>query len=213
MHDAKEGEHRIYMKITGMMVQILIDMAPEYREYVVLENRKASNLCAGTTCYIWDVAIKPPILYQFQSDLEAKGFVFNPYDPCVANKIVNKKQQTIRFHVDDLVSSHMNPKVNDKFAKWLNMRYGLIKACTVVRGKIHRYHEMTLNFLVNGKLKICMDDYVKIMFKDFPIKFIKDSKQEPPAGNDLLQAGKGKSLSAEYRKIMSLRELFWISIQ
>ncbi|CAJ1951080.1 unnamed protein product [Cylindrotheca closterium] len=40
MPEAKEGEDRIYMKITGMMVQILIDMAPEYRKYVVLENRK-----------------------------------------------------------------------------------------------------------------------------------------------------------------------------
>ncbi|CAJ1952761.1 unnamed protein product [Cylindrotheca closterium] len=35
MAEAKEGEDRIYMKITGMMAQILIDMAPEYREYVV----------------------------------------------------------------------------------------------------------------------------------------------------------------------------------
>ncbi|CAJ1956240.1 unnamed protein product [Cylindrotheca closterium] len=40
MPDAKEGEDRVYMKITGMMVQILIDMAPEYRKYVVLENGK-----------------------------------------------------------------------------------------------------------------------------------------------------------------------------
>ncbi|CAJ1945858.1 unnamed protein product [Cylindrotheca closterium] len=81
MPEAKEREDRIYMKITGMMVQILIDMAPEY-------------------CY-----------------LEAKGFVFNPYDPCVAKKVVDEKQQTIRFHVDDLMSSHMDPKVNDKFAE------------------------------------------------------------------------------------------------
>ncbi|CAJ1929729.1 unnamed protein product [Cylindrotheca closterium] len=36
----KEGEDRVYMKITGMMVQILIDMAPEYRKNIVLENRK-----------------------------------------------------------------------------------------------------------------------------------------------------------------------------
>ncbi|CAJ1950422.1 unnamed protein product [Cylindrotheca closterium] len=40
MPEAKEGENCIYMKITGMMVQILIDMAPGYREYVVLENGK-----------------------------------------------------------------------------------------------------------------------------------------------------------------------------
>ncbi|CAJ1959417.1 unnamed protein product [Cylindrotheca closterium] len=192
MPEAKEGEDRIYMKITGMMVQILIDMAPEYCEYVVLENG---------------------------NDLEAKGFVFNPYDPCVANKVVDEKQQTIRFHVDDLMSSHMDPKVNDEFAKWLNMRYGSIKVCTIVRGKIHRYLGMTLDFSVKGKLKSRMDDYVNNMLEDFPIKFNKDSKQETPAGNNLLEAGKGKLLNAEYRQIFhttvarGLRELVWISIQ
>ncbi|CAJ1944035.1 unnamed protein product, partial [Cylindrotheca closterium] len=75
----------------------------------------------------------------------------------------------------------MDPKVNDKFAKWLHMRYGLIKACTIVKGKIHRYLGMTLDFLVKGKLKIRMDNYVKNMLEDFPIKFNKDSKQETPA--------------------------------
>ncbi|CAJ1935845.1 unnamed protein product [Cylindrotheca closterium] len=138
---------------------------------------------------------------QFQSDLEAKGFVFNPYDLCVANKVVDEKQQTIRFHVDDFMSSHMDPKVNDKFAEWLNMRYGSIKACTIVRGKIHRYLGMTLDFSVKGKLKIRMDDYVKSILEDFLIKFNKESKQETPAGNDLLEAGKGKLLSAEYHQI------------
>ncbi|CAJ1929674.1 unnamed protein product [Cylindrotheca closterium] len=81
------------------------------------------------------------------------------------------------------------------------MRYGSIKAVPIVRGKIHRYLGMTLNFLVKGKLKIRMDNYVKNMLEDFPIKFNKDSKQETQAGNDLLEAGKGKLLSAEYRQI------------
>ncbi|CAJ1968219.1 unnamed protein product [Cylindrotheca closterium] len=192
MPEAKEGEDRIYMKITCMMVQILIDMAPEYRKYVVLENRKQ---------VIYVRVLRLLFYNQFQSDLEAKGFVFNPYDPCVANKVVDEKQQTIRSHVDDLMSSHMDPKVNDEFAKWLNMRYGSIKACTIVRGKIHRYLGMTLDFSVKGKLKIRMDNYVKNMLEDFPIKFNKDSKQETPAGNDLLEAGKGKLLNAEYRQI------------
>ncbi|CAJ1947507.1 unnamed protein product [Cylindrotheca closterium] len=204
MPEAKEGEDRVYMKITGMMVQILIDMAPEYREYIVLENRKG-------VIYVRYYVLFMVCCNQFRSDLEAKGFVFNPYDPCVANKVVNEKQQTIRFHVDDLMSSHMDPKVNDDFAKWLNMRYGLIQACTIVRGKIHRYLGMTLDFLVKGKLKIRMDDYVKNMLEDFPIKFNKDSKQETPAGNNLLEASKGKLLSAEYRHIFHTtvaRELY-----
>ncbi|CAJ1936841.1 unnamed protein product [Cylindrotheca closterium] len=61
---------------------------------------------------------------------------------------------------------------------------------------------MTLDFSVKGKLKIRMDDHVKNILEDFPVKFNKDSKQETPAGNDLLEAGKGKLLlNAEYRQI------------
>ena len=54
----------------------------------------------------------------FRADLEAEGFVFNPYDPCVANKLVRGKQLTIRFHVDDLMSSHIDSAVNNKFLKF-----------------------------------------------------------------------------------------------
>ena len=50
--------------------------------------------------------------------------MFNPHGACVANKTVNKKQQTIRFHVDDVMSSHVDAKVNDDFKKWLNEMCG-----------------------------------------------------------------------------------------
>ena len=32
---------------------------------------------------------------KFRADLESIGFKFNPYDPCVANRIVNGKQHTV----------------------------------------------------------------------------------------------------------------------
>ncbi|CAJ1929658.1 unnamed protein product [Cylindrotheca closterium] len=62
-------------------------------------------------------------------------------------------------------------------------------------------HFLLRGFLVKGKLKICMDDYVKNMLEDFPFKFNKDSKQETPAGNELLGAGREKLPSAEYLQI------------
>ena len=52
---------------------------------------------------------------KFRKDLEDIGFVFNPYDPCVANRIISSKQQTVRFHVDDLMSSHVDKKVMMNF--------------------------------------------------------------------------------------------------
>ena len=48
-----------------------------------------------------------------RQELEKEGFEFNPYDPCVGNQTKNGSQHMIRFHVDDVMSSHINPKVND----------------------------------------------------------------------------------------------------
>jgi hypothetical protein len=52
---------------------------------------------------------------KFCKDIETKGFVVNPYDPCVANRIIKGKQQTVTWHVDDLKSSHVDPTVNNEF--------------------------------------------------------------------------------------------------
>ncbi len=39
--------------------------------------------------------------------MQNRGFEINPYDPCIANKMVNGSQMTIRWHVDDLMMSHL----------------------------------------------------------------------------------------------------------
>jgi hypothetical protein len=90
------------------------------------------------------------------------GFKFNPYNPCIANMMVNGKQHTVQFHVgDDLLSSYVDPKVNDEFFEWwLNKKYRSLKPVTRTNGKIHIYLGMTLNFSKKGKLKIRMDNYI-----------------------------------------------------
>ena len=72
---------------------------------------------------------------KFKKDLEEEGFKFNPYDPCVANRTRKGNQHTIVFHVDDLKLSHVNKKVNDKFAEWLEKKYGEHGKVTIKRGK------------------------------------------------------------------------------
>ena len=91
--------------------------------------------------------------------------------------------------------------MNDEFALWLNARYGKIKPCTIVRGKKHRYLGMLLDFSYKGKVKVRMDEYTHKMNDEFPIKFGDDVTQETPAGNDLLDAGRGALLDDERREI------------
>ena len=108
-------------------------------------------------------------------DITTIGFKINPYDPCVANRIVNRKQHTITWHVDDLKSSHVDPKVNDEFLKWLNKVYGSVGEVKGIRGHKHDYLAMDLDFSEKGVLKVDMRTYVKNMIKDFSGKVAKSS--------------------------------------
>ena len=66
-------------------------------------------------------------------ELQDMGFVLNPYDPCVANRMVDGSQQTVCWHVDDLKVSHLDPAVNTQLLKHLAKIYG--PGITVSRGK------------------------------------------------------------------------------
>jgi hypothetical protein len=85
------------------------------------------------------------------------GFIINPYDTCVANKIIEGKQMTICFHVDDCKLSHRKKKVTDTMIEYLREEYESIfedgiGAMTVSIGKIHKYLGMTLEYTVCGMI-------------------------------------------------------------
>jgi len=89
----------------------------------------------------------------------------NPYDPCVWNKIINGKQCTILFHVDDCKISHVESKVLDDTIEWLWRDYESIfedgsGKMKVHRGKIHKCLGMTLDFSTKRQVKMTMTDYV-----------------------------------------------------
>jgi hypothetical protein len=122
------------------------------------------------------------ILYykKFRKDIESVRCEVNPYDICVANRQVNGKQQTVTWHVDDLKSSHVDPKVNDHFAIWCENTYGSddLGHVKVVRGKVHDYLAMILDFTQDGALKIDMKYYIEGMLEEFPYD-IKSTKTTP----------------------------------
>jgi len=122
---------------------------------------------------------------KFRGDLEGEGFVFNPYDPCIANRIVLKKQQTIRFHVDDIMSSHVDTTVNDRFHEWLNKMYGGFGEVKATRGKLHTYLGLIFDYRTKGKVRIDMRRYMRKMVSEFEKKYVLTDKASSPAANDL----------------------------
>ena len=61
---------------------------------------------------------------KLRGELESYGFVFNPYDPCVANKWVNGSHMTVAWYVDDLKISHVDEAEVQKLIDYLEMLYG-----------------------------------------------------------------------------------------
>ena len=61
---------------------------------------------------------------KLRNDLESEGFKINPYNPCVANEIINGSQMMIAWHLDDLKISHQDGWEVTKTIKWLGKIYG-----------------------------------------------------------------------------------------
>jgi hypothetical protein len=85
------------------------------------------------------------------------GFVLNPYDPCVANCMIDGNQCTIAWYVDDNKISHVNPQVVTEFIERIEARFGKM---TVTRGKDHTFLGMSVTFAGDGKVQITMKDYL-----------------------------------------------------
>ena len=161
------------MRLRGKAAELLVQTAPElYQKYIQIEKgKKVLYVEAWKAIY---GTLKAALLFykKLSADLVKKGFTINPYDPCVANKVVNNNKLTVVWHVDDLKISHVEPGVIDELVKWVRSNYedsdiGKVK---VSRGRTHSYLGMTLNFETTGEVKIDMKDYVKSMIEDFPEK-------------------------------------------
>ena len=178
------------MKIRGVLVEIICNMDPSYAEFVVVE-RGEKVLYTHILRAIYGLLVSAILFYKkFRASIEQEGFEVNPYDPCVANKMVHGHQMTIMWHVDDVKSSHVDPKVNDSFIDWLKKEYGQIGEVKSSRGTRHDYLRMTLDYSVKGQVTVDMVDYVKKMVTEFPQEALLGSKVSNPATENLFKVDK-----------------------
>jgi hypothetical protein len=98
----------------------------------------------------------------------------------MANKVVDRKQMTVCWHVDDLKVSHCDPAQITIFREWLSKKYGV--AVATHWGKVHNYLGMIFDFLVKGKVMVTMMEYIKNIIKDFPEE-ITGTKMSPVANH------------------------------
>ena len=141
--------------------------------YVIL--RKALYGCLKSGLLFWR---------HLSWSFEKQGFKINPYDTCVANKIINGKQCTITWHVDNLKISHVEQAIVDEIIYDLEKNYGPM---VTQKGKGLDYLGMTLDFTKKNKVNVPMDDFIYRLLKDSPQDM--QGQATSPAANFLFDTG------------------------
>ena len=102
-------------------MDILVSIAPDvYSPYVSTNKSGQKLLIVECLNAVYRTMVAALLYYKkFVKSLTKHGFKLNPYDGCVANKIVKGKQITICFHVEDCKISHKYSKVVDETIKWI----------------------------------------------------------------------------------------------
>ena len=175
----------IHMRLEGPLAELLAWVDPEkYETYFEMENgKKVIYVILQKALY---GTLQAALLFWQNIStflIEELGFKMNPYDQCVVNKIINGKQCTIIWHVDDVKGSHMEQKVLDEIAVQLSKKYGQETPLTVHRGKVHDYLGMTIDYSEDGKVRFSMIDYIDRLLDEAPEDMA--GTAVTPAANDL----------------------------
>jgi hypothetical protein len=159
-------DEETFVVVDGALVDLLIQSNNKYAEYIHItkEGKKLVFLKLDKALY---GTVKAARLFfeNLSGKLSEYGFESNPYDMCIMNKMINNKQCTVAWHVDDLKISHADSKVVDELLEYLSSIYGEL---SITRGDRHTYVGMDFYFPGDGTVKIDMSTYLKEALDEFP---------------------------------------------
>ena len=128
----------VYIFFLGKMAEFIVKTDQQlYGQYLVKRPNKSLMLYVQLNKVMYSLLINAFLFYEkMVGDLYANGFKLNPYYCCVINKIVNGKQLTIFWHVDDLKIFYTSRNVVTSTITCIELVYREMHGS---RGKKHDY--------------------------------------------------------------------------
>ena len=87
----------ITMVLKGRLAELMVQVAPNlYRKNITVDRKGAAILYVKMQKALYGLLRSALLFYNMlMADLESDGFMLNPYDLCVANKVVDGKQMMV----------------------------------------------------------------------------------------------------------------------
>ena len=98
----------MYMEVE--LANIMMKVTPKiYRMYVIFSIKWEPILYVQIKKSLYGPIRSAKLFYrELVNYIESYGLHINPYDPCLAKKMMNYKQMMVLWHVDGLKESHVN---------------------------------------------------------------------------------------------------------
>ncbi len=92
-----EVDEDITMVLKGRLAELMVHVAPNlYRKYITVDKKGTAILYVKIQKALYGLLMSALLFYnKLVADLESDGFVLNPYNSCVTNKVVDGKQMTV----------------------------------------------------------------------------------------------------------------------
>ena len=148
----------VLLKLKGNFVDIMCSVNKEFTSHVICEG-KTKVLYMKVLRAIYGFLESTMLWYNiYVTTLKGMGFELIPYDLCVANKIINGKQCTIIWFVDDNKIIQMDPAVVDSIIKELTKYFGEL---SITKGKEHAFLGMNIKIRDDENIEIDMIEQLK----------------------------------------------------
>jgi len=134
-------EDDVHMLLDRTIAELIMKLDPsQYRKYIWENRRWKLMLYVKLRKALYRTLQAALLFWRLLSDtLIEWGFKLNEYDKCIANKMINGKQCTIIWHIDDLKISHVDPKVVNNIIGKLKKKFGQESPLVTSQGKTIEY--------------------------------------------------------------------------
>jgi hypothetical protein len=172
------SDEKVIMVLRDELCDLMVKVNPQlYRKYVS-RNRKGRPILYVELYKSMYGLMRSTLLFyrKLKGELLDYGFVMNPYDPCVANKVTKDGSQlTVIWHVDDVKMSCKNSLEVTKLLLHLKRIYG--SGITIHRGPKFNYLGMELDYSEKGVFGVSMVKYTTQVqvIDEFPEEITKTS--------------------------------------
>ena len=119
-----DQDETVHLHLQQTLADLLVKCDPRlYHKYVVTEGGQQVLYIELIKALYSTLRAAFLFWWRLSRKLVEWGFTINPYDWCVANKLIQGTQCMIIWHIDDLKISHVDPKAVDEVISLLQAEF------------------------------------------------------------------------------------------